>query len=113
MGGDAASRDDEEIVVFRMTLRDHALDAYRKLHDAIWPELGSAIAAAGVLDYRIYHQDDSDLLIAVMRRRRDHQLDDLAASSLMRRWWNMTKDMIVSDDDGVPVQRTLEEVFRL
>jgi len=103
--------DDTETVAFRLTLVEGQIAAYRKRHDEIWPELEEALRAAGVLEYRIFHQPGDTALFAVMRRRKKHGLEALAASAVMRRWWDMMKDVTVTGGDGVPVQQVLEPVY--
>jgi L-rhamnose mutarotase len=104
---------DEETIAFRMTLVAGASEEYRRRHDAIWPELRSALQAAGVIDYHIFHEPGSTSLFAIMRRRADHKLEELSRSKLMHEWWTMMSDVVVSDERGVPLQTSLQEVFRL
>jgi len=103
--------DDTETIAFRLTLVKGQIEAYRKRHDQIWPELEEALRAAGVIEYRIFNQPGDTALFAVMRRKKDHELGALAASALMRRWWDMMKDVTVTGSDGVPVQHALEQVY--
>jgi L-rhamnose mutarotase len=103
--------DDTETIAFRLTLVDGQIAAYRKRHDEIWPELEEALRAAGVLEYRIFHQPGDTALFAVMRRTKKHGLEALAASAVMRRWWDMMKDVTVTGGDGIPVQQMLEPVY--
>ena len=99
--------DDTEVFAFRMSLAEGRVESYRKRHDEIWPELEAALHAAGVLEYRIFHQPGTSDLFAVMRRRKAHGLAALAASPLMRRWWDMMADVTLTGVDGVPVQKEL------
>lgn len=103
--------DDTETIAFRLTLVAGQIAAYRKRHDEIWPELESALRAAGVIEYRIFNQPGDTALFAVMRRKKAHDLGALAASAIMRRWWDMMQDVTVTGPDGVPVQQPLEPVY--
>lgn len=104
---------DEETIAFRMTLHEGAAAAYENLHDNLWPDLRSALCQAGISEFRIFHQPGTDLLVAFMRRRRNHGLAKLADTPLLQRWWGLTKDLIRSDEDHIPIQIELREVFRL
>ena len=103
--------DDTETIAFRLTLVAGQLEAYRKRHDEIWPELEDALRAAGIVEYRIFNRPGDTALFAVMRRKKNHGLDALVASPVMRRWWNMMQDVTVTGPDGVPVQQILEPVY--
>ena len=46
---------------------------YRKRHDAIWPELAALLADAGVSNYSIHLDPETDILFAYLERRDDHQ----------------------------------------
>ena len=103
--------EDTETIAFRLTLVKGQIEAYRKRHDEIWPELEEALRAAGVIEYRIFNQPGDTALFAVMRRKKNHALEALAASAVMRRWWDMMKDVTVTGPDSVPVQQALEQVY--
>src|SRR5678815_5291558 len=89
----------EETIAFRMMLKPGFAAEYSRRHDEIWPELAAALRAAGVLDYRIFLDEETNHLFAVMRRRRDHTLEDLRGSALMRRWWAMMADIMETEPD--------------
>lgn len=102
-----------ERIAFRMTLKSGALNAYRARHDAIWPELVEALHAAGVSDYSIHHDPDSDALFATLVRRADHAMDALPDLPLMRRWWASMADLMATNPDQSPVSVPLETLFHL
>jgi L-rhamnose mutarotase len=86
---------------------------YKRRHDAIWPELVAALTAAGVLDYRIYLDAETNLLFAVLTRRVDHDMDALPSLPVMKRWWAMMADIMEAGSNLEPVSVALNEVFRL
>jgi L-rhamnose mutarotase len=102
-----------ETIAFRMTLHPGQAGEYRRRHDAIWPDLVEALRDAGVIDYRIYLDAETDHLFAVLTRRLDHRMDDLPAKPVMRRWWAMMADIMDTHDDLTPETIELAEVFRL
>jgi L-rhamnose mutarotase len=104
---------DIETVAFRMNMNPGQAAEYKRRHDEIWPELSDALIAAGVLDYRIFLDPESDHLFAVMTRRRDHTLADLPRTEVMQRWWAMMADIMEARKDNVPVQVDLTPVFHL
>ncbi|ADL02173.1 L-rhamnose mutarotase [Brevundimonas subvibrioides] len=102
-----------ETIAFRMNMNPGQAEEYRRRHDDIWPALSEALIAAGVIDYRIFLDPQSDHLFAVMTRRVDHTLADLPGTDVMQRWWAMMADIMQAGPDNVPVQVDLDPVFHL
>ena len=102
-----------ETVAFRMRLAPGRADEYQRRHDAIWPELEALLRASGVVDYRIFLDEETHALFAVLTRRTDHTLDALPQHPVMQRWWAMMADMMDTNEDRSPVQVPLREMFRL
>lgn len=100
-----------ELRAFRMTLSPGQQAEYRRRHDALWPELGQALAEAGVIDYRIFVDSERDALFAVMQLAEGHTVDDLPKLPVMRRWWTHMADIMQTHPDDSPVVVDLEEVF--
>lgn len=102
-----------ETVAFRMQLHAGQEDEYRRRHDAIWPELVTLLRESGVVEYRIFLDEEARALFAVLTRRDDHTLDDLPGHPVMQRWWAMMADIMDTNPDRSPQQVSLREVFRL
>jgi L-rhamnose mutarotase len=102
-----------ETVAFRMRLHEGRADEYRRRHDEIWPELVTLLREAGVVDYRIFLDEESRALFAVLTRRADHGLDALVSHPVMQRWWAMMADIMDTHADASPVQVPLTEMFVL
>ena len=58
-----------ERVAFRMRVHPGKIDEYKKRHDEIWPELAQALRDAGVSDYSIWHDPETNYLFATLIRR--------------------------------------------
>ena len=102
-----------EKYAFRMRLRPGCKANYAARHDAIWPDLVVLLKEAGIEDYSIHLDEETDLLFAVMWRRADHGMDDLAAHPLMRRWWAMMADLMETKPDNEPVAVPLQTLFHM
>jgi len=107
------SGSDSETVAFRMQLNPGAAAEYQRRHTDIWPELRTALFAAGVIDYRIFLDPDSNFLFAVLTRRKVHQLEQLRQMEVMRRWWRMMRDIMHTHADDSPVEVSLLPMFEL
>jgi L-rhamnose mutarotase len=102
-----------ETIAFRMRIDPVNAQVYRARHDEIWPQLVGTLLQAGIIDYRIFLDEESGSLFAVVTRSRDHHMDTLAATPVMRLWWTMMADLMPVGPDGAPWSRPLEEVFHL
>ena len=98
---------------FKMFLNPGCAAEYRRRHDAIWPELVALLGEAGVANYSIHLDSETNVLFAYLERRDDHRMDSLPAHPVMRRWWDHMKDIMRANPDGSPVSIALEEMFFL
>lgn len=105
--------DPMEKIAFRMVLKPGMADEYRRRHDAIWPELVTLLRAAGVRDYSIHLDVETNHLFAVLWRPVDHGMDSLPGQAVMRRWWDMMADIMAVNEDNEPVAIPLETLFHL
>ncbi len=98
---------------FRMMLNPGMAAEYRRRHDAIWPELVAALKQAGVQDYSIHLDPETNALFAVLWRTDDHGMDDLPAHPVVRRWWAHMADIMATHPDNAPVAVPLIPLFHL
>ena len=102
-----------EKYAFRMKLDPGMADEYERRHDAIWPELKALLTEAGVSDYSIHLDEETDTLFAVLWRRNDHAMDSLPDHPVMRRWLAHMRDIMATHPDGEPVAAPLRTVFHM
>lgn len=102
-----------ERIAFRMILFPGQAEEYEKRHDEIFPELAQALKDAGVSDYSIWHDPESNHLFGILTRSDDHTLDALPDTEIMKRWWAHMADVMETDADNVPTQVPLKRVFLL
>lgn len=102
-----------EKVAFRMTLLPGMEAEYRRRHDAIWPELVALLREAGVQDYSIHLDPDTNALFAVLWRRSDHRMDDLSNDPVMQKWWAYMGDIMETNPDNSPKVVNLRTMFHL
>ena len=100
-------------IAFRMTLAPGAAAEYERRHDRIFPELAQALKAAGIADYSIWHDPQSDHLFAILTRSDDHGMDKLADSAIVRRWWTYMADIMLTGAGNAPDQVPLKRMFLL
>lgn len=102
-----------ERIAFRMILNPGQAAEYEKRHDEVFPDLAQALKDAGVSDYSIWHDPESDHLFAILTRTDDHTLDKLPDTEVCKRWWAFMADIMETDADNVPTQIPLKRVFLL
>lgn len=102
-----------EKYAFRMRLNPGMAEEYKARHDAIWPELVGLLKEAGISDYSIHLDEQTNLLFGVLWRTDDHRMADLPAHPIMRKWWAHMADIMETKADNEPVAVPLETVFHL
>ena len=98
---------------FAMRLRHGCEGEYRRRHDAIWPELAALLREAGVDDYSIHLEPETNMLFAVLWRRRHHGMDALPDHPVMKRWWAHMADIMETEASNAPVVVPLRTLFHL
>jgi L-rhamnose mutarotase len=102
-----------EKYAFRMKLNPGMEAEYRRRHDEIWPELVDLLHAAGISDYSIHLDPETNILFGVLTRRVDHTLASLPDHPVMKKWWAHMADIMETNPDSSPVQSDLVTVFHL
>jgi L-rhamnose mutarotase len=96
---------------FKMQLNPGMAAEYRKRHDAIFPELVDLLHAAGVKDYSIHLDEETNILFGVLWRRKDHAMADLPATAVMQRWWAHMADVMATNEKNEPISVDLVPMF--
>ncbi len=102
-----------ETIAFRMNLNPDMKAEYKRRHDEIWPELTNLLKDAGVSDYSIWLDEETNHLFAVLKRPADHRMDDLPKQAIMRKWWDYMADVMETDASNTPAQVQLINMFHL
>ena len=89
---------------FKMKLNPGLKDEYKKRHDEIWPELSQVLTDAGISDYGIYLDEETNTLFACQKLTPGN-------NPVVRKWWDFMSDIMEYNDDNTPVAIPLTEVF--
>lgn len=100
-------------VAFKMKLFKGKEDEYKKRHDEIWSELKDLLKQAGIKDYSIFLDEETNILFGYLTVTDKTKLDDLPKEPIMQKWWAYMKDIMETNDDNSPVNIPLKEVFYL
>lgn len=100
-------------LAFKMKLNDGELAAYIKRHNEIWPELKLLLKEAGISEYSIFFDDETNTLFAFQKVSGDGGSQDLASNPIVKKWWDYMADIMHTNEDNSPVSKELKEVFYL
>lgn len=98
---------------FKMLLNPGCEAEYCKRHDEIWPELVALLKDAGIEDYSIHLDPDTNILFGVLWRRDDHGMDTLPETEIMQKWWAHMADLMQTHPDNAPVAIPLRPMFHM
>ena len=98
---------------FKMKLKPGVAEEYQRRHDEIWPELAQVIRAAGISDYSIFLDEETNTLFAVQLQAENNTVADLPRNPIVRKWWDYMAPLMETHPDNAPVSVELKEVFHL
>ncbi len=98
---------------FKMRLNPGMEAEYTRRHDKIWPDLVQLLKDAGISNYSIHLDRETNTLFGYLERRDDHAMDDLPSHPVMKKWWAYMGDIMATNPDGSPVAIPLAETFHL
>jgi len=96
-----------------MKLKPGFRDEYKKRHDEIWPELKELLTAAGISDYSIFLDEETDTLFACQKSSGDRGSQDLGSLKIVKKWWAYMADIMETNSDNSPITIDLPELFYL
>ncbi|GLR20036.1 L-rhamnose mutarotase [Portibacter lacus] len=102
-----------ERLAFRMQLKPGRKEEYKKRHDEIWPEIQELLKEAGISEYSIFFDEETNYLFAFQKVAGKQGSQDLSANPFVQKWWAYMKDIMIVNKDNSPVTTMLEEVFYL
>jgi L-rhamnose mutarotase len=98
-------------LAFKMTLNEGQKEEYKKRHDEIWPELKTLLKDAGISEYSIFLDEETNTLFAFQKVTGEGGSQDLGKTEIVQKWWKFMSDIMKSNPDNSPVTVPLEEVF--
>lgn len=102
-----------ERLAFKMLLHKGNEAEYKRRHDLLWPGLTALLKENGILEYAIFLDEETGILIGIMKVADRLKLDDLPKHPVMKKWWAYMKDIMATNEDDSPVSVPLTEVFYL
>lgn len=100
-------------LAFKMKLKKNQIQAYKKRHNEIWPELKELLKENGICEYSIFFDEESNNLFAFQKVSGENGSQDLDNNDIVKKWWAFMADIMEVNPDNSPVSTPLEEVFYL
>ena len=100
-------------IAFKMKLFKGKEAEYKKRHDEIWPELKFLLKQAGIEEYLIFLDEETNDLFGVLKIEDSMKLEELPHHPVMKKWWSYMKDIMETNEDESPVSVRMSEVFYL
>jgi L-rhamnose mutarotase len=94
-----------------MYLNEGQKEVYRKRHNEIWPELKKLLKGAGVSEYSIFLDEETNILFAFQKVSGEGGSQDLGQTEIVQKWWAFMADVMKTNPDNSPISIPLEEVF--
>ncbi|WP_319590776.1 L-rhamnose mutarotase [uncultured Draconibacterium sp.] len=98
-------------LAFKMILNEGQKEEYKRRHDEIWPELKQLLKDAGVSEYSIFLDEETNTLFAFQKVSGEGSSQDLGQTAIVQKWWAYMKDIMKTNPDNSPVSVPLDEVF--
>lgn len=98
-------------LAFKMHLNNGQKEEYKKRHNEIWPELKFLLKEAGVSEYSIFLDEETNTLFAFQKVRGEGGSQDLGQTETVKKWWKFMADIMETNPDNSPLTKELEEVF--
>ncbi len=100
-------------VAFKMQLNEGQLSEYIKRHKEIWPELKALLKEAGISEYSIFIDQETNTLFAFQKQKGNRSSQELKDNPIVQKWWDYMADIMKVNKDNSPVSMELDEIFYL
>lgn len=100
-----------ERLAFKMYLNEGQKEEYKKRHNELWPELRQLLKVAGVSEYSIFLDEETNMLFAFQKVSSEGGSQDLGQTEIVQKWWAFMADIMKTNPDNSPVSKSLEELF--
>jgi L-rhamnose mutarotase len=85
---------------------------YEQRHNNIWPELATLLKKAGISDYTIFLDRETNTLFAVQQLS-GASSQELGSHPIVQKWWQYMSDIMEVNADSSPISIPLEKVFHM
>ncbi|MDD5728732.1 MAG: L-rhamnose mutarotase [Victivallales bacterium] len=99
---------------FKMKLKPGMLEEYRRRHDGISPEMLNGLRQAGISNYSIFYDPETNSLFAVQDITDDDKIEQFLESAVFKEWRKHMSDIMeLEPEHNKPITLQLSEVFHM
>ena len=98
---------------FKMYLKKGCEEEYAKRYNALWPDLKALFQEAGIIDFSIYFDKETNSLYAFQILEKNASEEYLKENIVMQKWEEYFSDIIQSNAKNQPIVLPLEEIFHI
>jgi len=91
-----------------MKLNPGVIEEYKKRHSDLWPELHKLLKDAGLSEYSIFFDEETNILFGFQKQAGEQGSQDLGETEVVQKWWNFMADIMETNPDNSPVTTMLE-----
>jgi len=98
-------------LAFKMYLNEGQKEEYRKRHNELWPELHQLLKGAGIGEYSIFLDEETNILFAFQKVSGEGGSQDLEQTEIVKKWWKFMADIMKTNPDNSPVSVQCENLL--
>lgn len=96
---------------FKMKLNPGMIDEYKERHNKVLPELEDQFRLAGVSDYTIWFDEQTNYLFGYVVLEDNQIWDNIANTEACNRWWKYMAEIMETNEDFSPVSFELDLAY--
>lgn len=95
----------------KMKLYPGMVDEYQKRHSAVFPELEAQFLKAGVSNYTIWFDVETNALFAYIELEKIEVWNEIASTEACKKWWKYMSPLMETNADDSPISSDLKLVY--
>lgn len=96
---------------FKMKLNEGKLEEYKKRHKHVFPELIEQFKLAGVTDYTIWFDPETNILFAYVNYEDETIWDQIVETKACKQWWKYMAPLMETNLDDSPISIDLDIAY--
>ncbi len=92
---------------FKMKLNEGMIEEYKNRHSNVYPELEAQFRLAGVSDYTIWFDEETNSLFGYVVLMDDIVWDNIGTTAACKKWWDFMAEIMETNHDNSPVSTDL------
>lgn len=98
-------------IAFKMKLKPGMIDEYISRHKNVFPALEMEFLKAGVSDYTIWFDEDTNYLFAYVALENKKVWDCIEKTQACKSWWEFMEPLMETNEDHSPISIQLKQAY--